>query len=243
MVRVSDVPGIVRAEVAQALEEAMYLLDSRAGPRWKKLYLAARFPEPPEGKELDTCTHPDCGIVTPHAHGKDKGVRVVARPAPSAETATPEPKNKETFRQTFDARDWAREFVQTLRKHPNIAADESTMLGWFANALMRGYDEGWERCLRRDVDPPPPPSGIVETGPSPSMDGISCTAAPAWHPNLPCTACPCARCQSERSFLEALAHAEVACDGIEIDVPVTTNQAFRGAIAAAKALLRVTEGR
>lgn len=37
---------------------------------------------------------------------------------------------------TFDARDWAADF----KKHfPD--ADEELMLGWFANALMRGWDE------------------------------------------------------------------------------------------------------
>ena len=37
---------------------------------------------------------------------------------------------------SFDARDWAREFVRL-----NPEADECLMLAWFANALMRGYDE------------------------------------------------------------------------------------------------------
>lgn len=36
---------------------------------------------------------------------------------------------------SFDARDWAKAFCKI---NPQI--DEETMIGWFANALMRGYD-------------------------------------------------------------------------------------------------------
>jgi len=49
---------------------------------------------------------------------------------------------------SFDARDWAKAFVEHVRQIPGIATDEETMVGWFANALMRGYDERahWERA-------------------------------------------------------------------------------------------------
>jgi len=40
----------------------------------------------------------------------------------------------------MDARVWAKEFKKTLRHHPGIAKDEATMMGWFANAIMSGYD-------------------------------------------------------------------------------------------------------
>ena len=36
---------------------------------------------------------------------------------------------------SFDARDWARAFVKLH------GGDEELMLTWFANALMRGYNE------------------------------------------------------------------------------------------------------
>jgi hypothetical protein len=41
---------------------------------------------------------------------------------------------------TTDAQVWAREFVKTLREHPDTAdpADESFMVGWFANAIGAG---------------------------------------------------------------------------------------------------------
>lgn len=37
---------------------------------------------------------------------------------------------------SFDARDWAKAFC---KRYPEIPED--VMVGWFANALMRGYDE------------------------------------------------------------------------------------------------------
>jgi hypothetical protein len=42
---------------------------------------------------------------------------------------------------SFDASDWARDFVAHVKANPSIATDEGTMIGWFANAIMRGYDE------------------------------------------------------------------------------------------------------
>jgi hypothetical protein len=43
--------------------------------------------------------------------------------------------------QSFDARDWASEFVEIFTKlYPGVAIDEGWMLGWFANAIMCGYD-------------------------------------------------------------------------------------------------------
>lgn len=41
---------------------------------------------------------------------------------------------------TFDARIWVQEWLKTIKKHPDIPTDEGTMLGWFANAIMAGYD-------------------------------------------------------------------------------------------------------
>lgn len=57
---------------------------------------------------------------------------------------------------SFDARDWARAFVEHARQLPTLATDEETMTSWFANSLMRGYDERSrivntderERCIR-----------------------------------------------------------------------------------------------
>ena len=42
---------------------------------------------------------------------------------------------------TFDAKVWAKEFIKIVKKKPSIATDEGTMIGWFANAIMAGYDK------------------------------------------------------------------------------------------------------
>jgi hypothetical protein len=49
----------------------------------------------------------------------------------------------------FDAQVWATAWLETLAEHPEIATDEGTMQGWFANAIMAGYDEG--RKVERKV--------------------------------------------------------------------------------------------
>lgn len=46
---------------------------------------------------------------------------------------------------SFDARDWAKAF---LRFNPDSNVSEDVMLGWFANALMRGFDECTARSQR-----------------------------------------------------------------------------------------------
>src|SRR5437016_4752462 len=51
------------------------------------------------------------------------------------------PTGKSKLPGSFDGRDWAREFVEHVRAKPSIATDEETMLCWFANAIMAGYDE------------------------------------------------------------------------------------------------------
>jgi hypothetical protein len=41
---------------------------------------------------------------------------------------------------TIDAREWARQWIETIGANPEIPMDEETMIGWFANAIMAGYD-------------------------------------------------------------------------------------------------------
>lgn len=41
-----------------------------------------------------------------------------------------------------DAQVWAREFVKLVKEKPSISTDEGTMIGWFANAIMAGWDKG-----------------------------------------------------------------------------------------------------
>jgi hypothetical protein len=71
------------------------------------------------------------------------------------EAATSEP----PFNESFDARDWARAFVATVHEQPGIPTDEETMLGWFANAIMRGWDER-ERRLTLPVTDEPAPEAV-----------------------------------------------------------------------------------
>lgn len=39
-----------------------------------------------------------------------------------------------------DARVWAREFMKIWQNEPIDILDEEMMVGWFANAIMTGYD-------------------------------------------------------------------------------------------------------
>lgn len=42
---------------------------------------------------------------------------------------------------SFDAQVWADDFMKTLAANPQLTVDRELMVTWFANALMRGYDE------------------------------------------------------------------------------------------------------
>lgn len=46
---------------------------------------------------------------------------------------------------SFKATDWAAHFCK-LNLHKGV--DEETMIGWFANSLMRGFDEGYARARK-----------------------------------------------------------------------------------------------
>jgi hypothetical protein len=48
-----------------------------------------------------------------------------------------------------DARVWAREFVRLVGEKPEIATDEDTMIGWFANAIVAGEDSATVREVVR----------------------------------------------------------------------------------------------
>jgi hypothetical protein len=53
----------------------------------------------------------------------------------------------------FDAREWAKRFVETVKEHPDIPTDEATMRTWFASAILRGYNE---RVRRANAETPGP---------------------------------------------------------------------------------------
>lgn len=52
---------------------------------------------------------------------------------------------EQRFPHTMDARVWAAEFI---KHHPD--ADEGDMIGWFANAIMAGYDTAQQRLGREN---------------------------------------------------------------------------------------------
>ena len=60
---------------------------------------------------------------------------------------------------SFDAQHWAAAFLDTLRNNPEIIIDHDLMVTWFANALMRGFDEHYwrtpeyKRMIRRALFP------------------------------------------------------------------------------------------
>ena len=57
--------------------------------------------------------------------------------------ANPDPNDPTWPLPSFDARDWASAFCATFP-----GQDEELMIGWFANALMRGFDEANYRNAR-----------------------------------------------------------------------------------------------
>jgi len=40
----------------------------------------------------------------------------------------------------WDAYDWADAFLVITKDNPAILTDRDTLMGWFANAIMTGYD-------------------------------------------------------------------------------------------------------
>lgn len=41
----------------------------------------------------------------------------------------------------FKAEVWVEEWLKTIEEHPDIPTDGETMIGWFSNAIMAGYDK------------------------------------------------------------------------------------------------------
>lgn len=54
---------------------------------------------------------------------------------------TPDPNDPTWPLPSFDARDWAKAFVKIAATVGYPDMDEEWMVTWFANALMRGFDE------------------------------------------------------------------------------------------------------
>jgi len=58
--------------------------------------------------------------------------------------------SKSKLPQSFDARDWVNEWRETLRSAPTMSWDDGTMLSWFSNAIMCGFDEASRREQDRE---------------------------------------------------------------------------------------------
>lgn len=58
--------------------------------------------------------------------------------------------SKSELPQSFDAQDWVNEWRETLRSAPTISWDDATMLTWFSNAIMAGFDEASRREQARE---------------------------------------------------------------------------------------------
>jgi len=50
---------------------------------------------------------------------------------------------------TMDAQVWAEKFAEAVAADPTMTSDRGTMIGWFANAIMAGYDTAMIR-LKKD---------------------------------------------------------------------------------------------
>src|SRR5574343_514685 len=46
------------------------------------------------------------------------------------------------WHETTDAVLWTRAWMKHIEANPSIPTDEGAMIGWFANAIMAGYDAG-----------------------------------------------------------------------------------------------------
>lgn len=47
----------------------------------------------------------------------------------------------DSFRLSFDGQVWAKAFLERAKLDPKFATDEGNLIGWFANAIMRGFDD------------------------------------------------------------------------------------------------------
>lgn len=50
-----------------------------------------------------------------------------------------------------DAEVWATKWLEVIKAHPEIPTDKGTMIGWFANAIAAGQDEGYRREQKRNI--------------------------------------------------------------------------------------------
>ena len=71
--------------------------------------------------------------------------------------------------QTMDAQQWARDFIETINTIPTPVIDEDIMIGWFANAIMVGYDTAMRKIDHMELCTNP----SCDKGKSLCQDGTS----------------------------------------------------------------------
>ena len=86
-----------------------------------------------------------------------------------------------------DAKVWAEEFVKMVKAKPTIATDEGTMICWFANAIMAGYDKA--RNINLDEDWNDQNVGYKELSKEMSLSGKSISYPEAIEGERPIGAC------------------------------------------------------
>jgi hypothetical protein len=52
----------------------------------------------------------------------------------------------------MDAQCWTEEWLRITKEKPGIPQDKACMTGWFANAIMTGYDIGADKGYRQSKD-------------------------------------------------------------------------------------------
>jgi len=56
---------------------------------------------------------------------------------------------RQEFPHTVDAKVWAEKWAEALERNPAMAADRGTVLAWFANSIMAGFDTANLRTAQR----------------------------------------------------------------------------------------------
>jgi hypothetical protein len=57
--------------------------------------------------------------------------------------------NDTEWHRNSDAKVWVGKWLETIKEHPDVPNDPGTMVGWFANAIMCGYDCGYRMAKNR----------------------------------------------------------------------------------------------
>ena len=65
---------------------------------------------------------------------------------------TPQEKIDKFDNTSMDAKVWAKEFMRLYQKKYNWEVDEELMIGWFANAIMAGYDRANRKIAKAISD-------------------------------------------------------------------------------------------